>query len=135
MIFQQFRHEQGGCLSYLIGCAQKEVCAVIDPQYDTDQYLAYAEAHELRITHIFETHAQADHLSGAKKLSGATEAPVHFHESTQAKFPIVRLKDGQETVVVADVDQLALASTVTGHGHRGLLAQNVEGRAAHGRRR
>ncbi len=99
MIFQQFRHEQGGCLSYLIGCTQKEVCVVVDSQYDTNQYVQYARSHGMKITHIIETHAQADHLSGAKKLADATGASIHYHESAQASFPIVRLKDSQELIV------------------------------------
>ncbi len=99
MIFQQFRHEAGGCLSYLIGCTQKQVCAVVDPQLDIELYTKYAKEHGMKITHIFETHAQADHLSGAKKLSETTGASVHYHECVQAGFPVVRLKDGEEVLV------------------------------------
>lgn len=99
MIFQQFRHEQGGCLSYIVGCTQRQVCAVVDPQLEVEQYLNYARTHNMNITHVFETHAQADHLSGAKKLSDVTGAPVHYHESVQAGFPVVRMKDGQDVVV------------------------------------
>jgi len=94
MIFQQFRHEEGGCLSYLLGCTQRQVCAVVDPQIDIDLYLQYADGHGMKITHIFETHAQADHLSGAQRLAAATGAPVHYHESAEAGFPITRVKDG-----------------------------------------
>jgi len=96
MIFQQFRHEEGGCLSYLIGCTQKQVCAVVDPQIQIDTYLNYASAHNMTITHIFESHAQADHLSGAKSLSEKTGAPVHFHESAETAYPISRVNDGDE---------------------------------------
>ncbi len=99
MIFQQFRHEQGGCLSYIVGCTQRQVCAIVDPQLEVEQYINYARTHSMNITHVFETHAQADHLSGAKKLSDVTGAPVHYHESVQAGFPVVRMKDGQEVVV------------------------------------
>lgn len=99
MIFEQFRHEQGGCLSYIIGCTQHQTCLVVDAQYDTDLYVKFAGSHELKITHIFETHSQADHLSGAKKLSEATGAPIHYHESVRACFPIVRVTDGQELTV------------------------------------
>lgn len=99
MIFQQFRHEQGACLSYLVGCTQKQVCAVFEPQLDVDQYIKYADGHGMRITHIFETHAQADHLSGAKRLSDSTGAPVCYHESAKAAFPIKGLKDGDEISV------------------------------------
>ena len=99
MIFQQFRHEQGGCLSYIIGCTQRQVCAVIDPQFDIEQYVSYAQSHAMKVVHIFETHAQADHISGAKKLYETTGAPVHYHESVQAGYPVDRVRDGQEIVV------------------------------------
>jgi len=94
VIFQQFRHEEGGCLSYIVGCTSKGVCAVIDPQYDTDQYARYAADHGMQITHIFETHAQADHISGARKLGEASGAPVHYHESAETGFPVRKVKDG-----------------------------------------
>lgn len=96
MIFQQYRHEQGGCLSYLIGCTRAGVCAVVDPQFDVDPYIRDASKHSMRITHILETHAQADHISGAKRLSEATGAPVHFHESARTGFPVSKMKDGDE---------------------------------------
>jgi hydroxyacylglutathione hydrolase len=100
MIFQQFRHEEGACLSYLIGCTQKQVCAIVDPQLAAvDTYLHYAAKNGMRITHIFETHAQADHLSGAKILAEQAGAPVHYHESAKAAFPVERVKDGDRITV------------------------------------
>src|SRR6059036_3784854 len=50
----------------------------------------------MRITHIFETHEQADHLSGARTLAAATGAPVLLHELADARFPHVSLADDQE---------------------------------------
>lgn len=99
MIFKQFQHEQGGCLSYLIGCTNKRVCAVIDPQLEIEPYLAFAQSKNMKITHIFETHAQADHLSGAKRLSEVTGASVHFHESAETAFSVTKIKDGEEVPV------------------------------------
>lgn len=99
MIFEQFRHERGGCLSYLIGCSSLHVCAVIDPQHEIEPYLKYAADHRMTITHIIETHAQADHLSGAKRLAAETGAPVYFHESLAAGFPVKGVKDGEEIAV------------------------------------
>ena len=58
---------------------------VIDSHLDIDPYLQYARSHNMKITHIFETHAQADHLSGAKKLSDRTGAPVEYFHSS---FPV-----------------------------------------------
>jgi hydroxyacylglutathione hydrolase len=102
VIFQQFRHEQGGCLSYIVGCTRAGVCAVVDPQYDIEQYVGYAADHGMKITHIFETHAQADHISGAMKLSGASGAAVHYHETAQTGFPVRKVKDG-ETIALGNI--------------------------------
>ena len=99
MIFQQFRHEEGGCLSYLIGCTQKQVCAVIDPHLDIEPYTGYASSHQMNVTHIFETHSQADHLSGAKKLADRTGASVYFHESVKAAFPVKMVRDGERITI------------------------------------
>jgi glyoxylase-like metal-dependent hydrolase (beta-lactamase superfamily II) len=50
----------------------------------------------MRITHIFETHVQADHVSGARRLAAVTGAPVFFHRSAPVVFPHVGVADGEE---------------------------------------
>ena len=99
MLFKQFMHEEGACLSYVIGCTQKSVAAVFEPQLDVASYLQYLSKNKLKLTHIFESHSQADHLSGSKRLAEQTGSPVYFHESVQANFPVQRLKEGQELMV------------------------------------
>ncbi len=99
MIFKQFQHEEGACLSYVIGCTKNGVCAVVDPQIGIDLYREYAADHGMAITHIFETHAQADHLSGAQRLAAATGATVHYHAAAQAAFPARKVNDGDEISV------------------------------------
>ena len=50
----------------------------------------------MRITHIFETHVQADHLSGALRLSEATGAPVFYHTAAPVTFRHDSLDDGEK---------------------------------------
>lgn len=50
----------------------------------------------MRITHVIETHVQADHVSGARRLAAATGAPILFHESAGVQFPHVSVVDGEE---------------------------------------
>ena len=50
----------------------------------------------MQITHIFETHVQADHLSGARRLAAATGAPILYHASAGVRFPHVDVEDGEE---------------------------------------
>src|SRR5437660_12605421 len=94
MIFRHFLSPKTGCASYLFGCAGAACCAVVDPQLDIEPYLEAAEQKSMRITHIFETHVQADHLSGARRLADATGAPVIFHKSAPVGFPHVDVEDG-----------------------------------------
>src|SRR5262249_1709372 len=49
----------------------------------------------MKITHIFETHVQADHVSGARRLSEATGSPVIFHKSAPVEFPHLNVEDGE----------------------------------------
>jgi len=69
---------------------------VVDPQQEIEPYLEAAGQKAMRITHIIETHVQADHLSGARRLAAATGAPVFFHESAPVRFPHAGVADGEE---------------------------------------
>lgn len=69
---------------------------MVDPQLEIEPYLEAAGQKAMRITHIIETHVQADHLSGARRLAAATGAPVFFYESAPVRFPHGRLADGEE---------------------------------------
>src|SRR6058998_3303972 len=47
----------------------------------------------MRITHIIETHVQADHVSGARRLAEATGAPIFMHEAADVRFPHTDMAD------------------------------------------
>jgi glyoxylase-like metal-dependent hydrolase (beta-lactamase superfamily II) len=68
----------------------------VDPRHDIEPYLEAAAQKAMRITHIVETHVQADHVSGARRLADVTRAPVLFHESAPVEFPHVGVADGEE---------------------------------------
>jgi glyoxylase-like metal-dependent hydrolase (beta-lactamase superfamily II) len=68
----------------------------VDPQQDVEPYLAAAAQKSMRITHIFETHVQADHVSGSRRLAAVTGAPVLYHHSAGVAFPHVGVDDEEE---------------------------------------
>jgi len=68
----------------------------VDPQPDIEPYLDAAGQKGMRVTHIFETHVQADHLSGARRLAATTGAPILYHESAGVRSPHVDVEDGEE---------------------------------------
>ena len=111
MLFWQILHEDLGCASYLI--ADGGQAAVADPKWEVDDYLRLAERHDLRISHILETHNHADHVSGHGRLAAATGATIHVPAAAQAAYPHKTLRDG-DAIDVGRVRITALAAP----GHR-----------------
>ncbi len=96
MIFRQILHPQTGCASYVFGCTGKAKLAVVDPHVEhIDDYLAVAQQANSPFVAIFETHVQADHLSGAQQLAAATNATLYLHEAADVKFPFTPLHDSE----------------------------------------
>lgn len=94
MIFKQFYL---GCLahaSYLIGDEETGTAAVVDPQRDIDQYLAFAAEHALEIKHVFLTHLHADFIAGHLELRQRAGARIYLGTEARADYAFVPLKDG-----------------------------------------
>jgi hydroxyacylglutathione hydrolase len=72
---------------------------VVDPQVqDLERYLEFAALKQTKITHVIDTHIQADHESGGRALAARTGAAYGLHESADVVFPFTPLADGQELV-------------------------------------
>jgi hydroxyacylglutathione hydrolase len=70
---------------------------VVDPHTDDlERYLAFAALKGTRITHVIDTHIQADHRSGGRALAARTDARYCLHEAADVAFPFTPLSDGQE---------------------------------------
>ena len=94
MYFKQFYL---GCLahaSYLIGSEGE--AAVVDPQRDVYQYIEEADAQQLKIKYIIETHLHADFISGHRELAEKTGAEIVFGRQAGATFTHRAVKDGDE---------------------------------------
>ena len=95
----QVRRTGKGCLTYLIG-SQGEA-AVIDPALDPEVYLNLAQEHGWTISHIFETHIHADHLSRARTLAEQCGATLHLPAQDRAAFPFQPIQDNDEFTIGA----------------------------------
>ncbi len=94
MYFEQFYL---GCLahaSYML--ASEGEAVVVDPQRDVELYLKAADEHNVKITHIFESHLHADFVSGHRELASRTGAQIYIGAQAGAKFPHVAVRDGFE---------------------------------------
>jgi len=95
MILHQFYLNCLAHASYLIGDEQTRTAAVVDPQRDIDQYLAFADEHGLRIAHVFLTHFHADFVAGHLELRDRTGATIYLGAAAKAEYAFTPLRDGQ----------------------------------------
>jgi hydroxyacylglutathione hydrolase len=87
--------------------------AVIDPKWEIDEFLAFADDPGFRIEHIIETHNHADHLSGHGRLTAATGATIRISPDAGVAYEHEPLGDG-DVVEVGKARIRALATP----GHR-----------------
>src|ERR1700704_3619938 len=99
MILHQFYLNCLAHASYLVADEQTRTAAVVDPQRDIDQYLAFAEAHGLRIAHVFLTHLHADFIAGHLELRDRAGAAIYLGAAARAEYPFTPLHDGDHVAL------------------------------------
>jgi len=93
MVLRPFLFAPTACASYVFGCLTYETLAVVDPHAElVDRYLEEAERLGAPISAVFETHVQADHVSGLPALveAGAT---AYLPAGAEVEFDHVPLAD------------------------------------------
>jgi hydroxyacylglutathione hydrolase len=104
MLLRPFLNDHGSCASYLFGCTTHKKLAVVDAHADlVDDYLAAAASVGSPIAAVFETHVQADHVSGLLALVECTGATAYLPAGAGVEF---------EHVVLADGDVVELGNTL-----------------------
>ncbi len=110
MLLRPFLNDAGSCASYLFGCTSHGKLAVVDAHVDlVDDYLAAARAIGAPIVAVFETHVQADHVSGLPALVERTGATAYLPAGAGVEFEHVPLADG-EVVELGNTSVTAVAT-------------------------
>src|SRR5688572_13190100 len=113
MLLRPFLNDASSCASYLFGCTTHRKLAVVDPHADlVDDYLAAAAGIGAPIVAVFETHVQADHVSGLPALIERTGATAYLPAGAGVGFEHVALADGD---VVELGNTLVTAIATPGH--------------------
>ncbi len=96
MLLRPFLNDTSSCASYLFGCSTHAELAVVDPHADlVKEYLETAARLGAPIVAVFETHVQADHLSGLPALVERTGATGYLPAGADVEFEHVALADGE----------------------------------------
>jgi hydroxyacylglutathione hydrolase len=94
--FRQLLNDETACASYLLGCSTHRQFAVFEPHVDlVEAYIAMAEAQGVRIVAVFDTHVQADHVSGLPALVERAGARAYLPDGAGVEFDHHPLADGE----------------------------------------
>ncbi|MFF2447395.1 MBL fold metallo-hydrolase [Neobacillus sp. NPDC058068] len=90
----QFVRIGKGCLSYMI--VSNGEAAIIDATRMTNTYLNFAKEIGAKITHVFDTHLHADHISGGREITASTGATYWLppKDATEVTFDYSPLEGG-----------------------------------------
>src|SRR5256714_5731372 len=104
MLLRPFLNDATSGASSLFGGGTHDKLAVVDPHAElVDDYLATAAALGAPIVAVFETHVQADHVSGLPALVARAGATAYLPADTSVEF---------EHVALADSDVVELRNTL-----------------------
>jgi hydroxyacylglutathione hydrolase len=96
MVFRPFLYPETACASYLFGCLTHPQLGVVDPHVElVEGYVEEAERLGAPIAAVFETHVQADHVSGLPALVEATGATAYLPNGAVVDFGHVPLGDDE----------------------------------------
>ena len=110
MFFRQLLNDETACASYVLGCASHAQLAVVDPHVDlVDDYIDLAKAQGIPIVAVFDTHVQADHVSGMGALVERTGARAYLPAGAGVEFDHHPLADG-EVVKLGNTEIEAIAT-------------------------
>jgi glyoxylase-like metal-dependent hydrolase (beta-lactamase superfamily II) len=120
-----FHHDATSCASYVFGCTTRHALAVVDPHVDLiESYLEVAERAGSPIVSVFETHVQADHVSGLPALVERTGATAYMPAGAGVEFSHTALEDGQR-VELGNTIVTALATPGHAPAHHAYLVADL----------
>ena len=95
----QFVRIGKGCLSYMV--VSNGEAAIIDAARMADMYLDFANEIGAKITHVFDTHLHADHISGGRIIVERTGATYWLppKDATEVTFEYSPLEGGQVVTI------------------------------------
>jgi glyoxylase-like metal-dependent hydrolase (beta-lactamase superfamily II) len=96
LILKQFYLPCLAHASYIVGDEVTGTAAVVDPQRDTDQYIAFAAQNALKIKYVFLTHLHADFVAGHLELRDRVGATICLGATAKAEYAFTPFHNGDE---------------------------------------
>jgi glyoxylase-like metal-dependent hydrolase (beta-lactamase superfamily II) len=110
LVVVQLQRRAKGCLGYLVGSKRAGEAALVDVTRATDAFLDAAHDRGLAVTHVFDTHVHADHISRGRRLADRLGVPYHLGAPAESRDPQFEFDpvEPNETVELGDVEIKAI---------------------------
>lgn len=102
MILRQYLHNNPIGISYLFGCVGKSSVTIVDPVGDTDFYIREAQAANVKISYVIDTHLHADHVSSGRELAETVGAEYILSAKSKVAFSFKAVND-KDTLQLGNV--------------------------------
>ena len=90
-----------GCLSHVL--ISDGEAAVFDPSHYLDEYEAILDEYGADLVGVYDTHAHADHVSGAAELADRHGVPYYLHPKDALAIDATPIED-EQTMAVGSLD-------------------------------
>jgi glyoxylase-like metal-dependent hydrolase (beta-lactamase superfamily II)/rhodanese-related sulfurtransferase len=109
--FYQFIRPGKGCLNY--GLIYKKEMMIFDPSRNIEFYKNFADEHGCKIIRTFETHLQADHISGSYRIAQETGAEFMANgiDFKDARFNYTTVQEGDTYTFSQDGPEIKVFHT------------------------
>ena len=87
LVIVQLQRRAKGCLGYIVGSKEAGEAAAFDVSQYTEEFRSAASELGLKITHVFDTHIHADHISGGRQLAEELAVPYHLGSEASERNP------------------------------------------------
>ena len=94
-IYQIYRVSKG-CITYIV--ASEGEAIVIDAVSNTEKILGMIDSLNVKVKYVFDTHLQADHISGGREIAAKTGAVYHINQTDveNAAYEYGSIENGEE---------------------------------------
>jgi sulfur dioxygenase len=96
MIFRQLFEPLSSTYTYLLGCEETRVAALIDPVYPTwERDLGVLHSLGLRLAYTIETHIHADHITSALRLKKEVGSKIAYPAIDRCECADIGVEEGR----------------------------------------
>ncbi|RMF96630.1 MAG: MBL fold metallo-hydrolase [Candidatus Schekmanbacteria bacterium] len=109
MFFKQIHTGTMGNFTYIFGCKDTRMSAVVDPPSDITKVINILKDNNFKLEYIYATHTHFDHIGGIRELKAQTNAKTVVH---RLESNVLKNKNIPVDIEVEEGDHMRLGTVI-----------------------